>query len=142
MIRTSILAAALALIAGGASGAAGGGGGGGGGNPDVITAEQIATRTDGTVEELVQSLRPGWLRPRTAGTLSSAGPIMPEVFLDGSYFGPIGALRTIPTTSVDNIEFIGASDATTLYGTGYMGGVIHVHSRSAGPSRGGVVGPG
>jgi outer membrane cobalamin receptor len=57
---------------------------------------------------------------------------MPEVFIDGSYYGPIDSLRNIPTTSVDNIEFIGASDATTLYGTGYMGGVIHVHSRTAG----------
>jgi hypothetical protein len=142
MIRASRLLAGLLLVAGCATSGGGGGGGGGGGNPDLITPEQIATRTDGNAEELIQSLRPGWLRARTAGTFQSQGPILPEVFLDGTYYGPIVTLRNIPTSSIDNIEFIGASDATTLYGTGYMGGVIHVHSRSAGPGRGGVIGPG
>jgi hypothetical protein len=135
LLVPAFLSAAFVVVAGCAAGAAGGGGGGGGGggnNPDLITAEQVASRVDGNAEELIQSLRPGWFRPRTAGTLSSAGPVMPEVFIDGSYYGPIDFLRNIPTTSIDHIEFIGASDATTLYGTGYMGGVIHVHTRTAG----------
>ena len=144
--RLSVLAWPLVvLVAAGCatSGGGGGGGGGGGSNPDLITPEQIATRTDGNAEELVQSLRPGWLRARTAGTISSAGPILPEVFFDGTYYGPIGTLRNIPTTSVDYIEFISATDATTLYGTGYMGGVIHIHSRTGAPrGGGGIIGPG
>ena len=143
-VRLSLLAWPLvALAAAGCASAGGGGGGGGGSNPDLITPEQIATRNDGTAEELVQSLRPGWLRARTAGTFASQGPILPEVFIDGTYYGPIVSLRNIPTSTIDYLEFISATDATTLYGTGYMGGVIHVHSRSAGgPRGGGVIGPG
>ena len=143
--RLSLLAWPLVVIAaaGCASGGAGGVGGGGGGNPDVITAEQVATRVDGNAFELVQSLRPGWLRPRSQGTISNPTPILPEVFLDGSYFSPIQDLDDIPTSSIAYIEFISAADATTLYGTGYMGGVIHVHTRGAvGPGGGGIVGPG
>jgi len=130
LLVQALLALGSVVIAGCATGA--GGGGGGGRNPDVITAEEVASRVDSDGYELVQSVRPGWLRPRTTGTFSSQGPVMPEVFIDGSYYGPIDALRNVPTTSIDSIEFIGASDATTLYGTGYMGGVIHVHTRTAG----------
>jgi len=52
-----------------------------------------------------------------------------RVYMDGSFFGDIDALRTIPADDLEAIEYVGARDATTLYGTGNLGGVIDLHTR-------------
>jgi hypothetical protein len=122
-------AAAAGLALSSCAGAATGGAGNQGGNPDEISATEIATYPYEDTYQIVQSARPAWLRPRIAGTFSSGGPVLPEVFVDGTWFGPIDTLSRIRSASIERIEFIGATDATTLYGTGYMGGVIHVYTR-------------
>ena len=104
------------------------GGGGGGGNPDLITRAQIEESPVTTAFDLVERVRPRWLRPRTQASFSSPEPTYPVVYMDGRRFGEVGSLHQISTTSVDRIEFIDALDATTRFGTGHAGGVIHVHT--------------
>lgn len=107
---------------------ASGGGGGGGGNPDVITREQIEASQTTTALQAVQRLKPRWLQPPRANA-SFTGPA-PEavVFLDGVRYGDLRSLASINVTVIDSIEYMNGRDATTLYGTGYMGGAIMVHS--------------
>ena len=108
-----------------------------------ITREQIASSPNWDAAEIIQRLRPSWLRPRVQATLTTAGvtdaalaangqgsipdpAIYPEVFEDDLHFGPLNTLRQFPSEA---IEFISATAATTRYGGGYLGGIIRVITR-------------
>lgn len=95
------------------------------GSRHTITAEEIAAARGGTAWEVVSELRPEFLRPQRSGSTASS----PVVYLDGSRLGDLDRLRTIGVSSIDRIQFINATDATTRWGTGHMGGVILLHSR-------------
>jgi hypothetical protein len=119
------------------------GGAGGGGNPDLITREQIEELTDENALQVVQRLRPRWLRPRSQASLGTpsrrdpvAGvgtqaplPPMPEIFVDNVRRGPVESLSQISINEIEQMQFIDATDATTRYGTGYISGIIHVLTR-------------
>ena len=109
---------------------ASGGGGGGSGNPDVISREQIAQMLDRDALEIVQRYKPGWLRPRQQASLSDPDPqpIFATVHLDETLLGDAYALERINAAQIDRIEYMSALDATTRFGTGYMGGLIIVRT--------------
>jgi hypothetical protein len=90
---------------------------------DYISRSHIES-VDGTAFNVVQQFRPRWLRVRTQGTLLNPNPAYAIIFVDALAFGPIPTLNQISTTQIDRIEFLNARDATTLYSTGYMGGII------------------
>jgi hypothetical protein len=105
------------------------GGSSGGGNPDLITQEQIASVPDGTAFTIVQRFRSSWLRARTQATFGNTNPAYAEVFVDEMHYGDINALGRIASTEIESIQYISATDATTRYGTGYMGGIIRINTR-------------
>jgi len=132
--RVATAALLVGAVAGGTACASGGGGGGGGNNsgpPNEITREQIAGDHGLTTAiDLIRRLRPRWLttsRTRTLGS-TSAG-IEPVVMLDGLRFGDLSSLGQINLNNVIRMTYLSATDATTLYGTGYMGGAIQVFTR-------------
>lgn len=146
--RTSgIFALALALaLSGCASGS--GGAGAGGGSADMITEQQIDDAGVDTTWDVIRRYRPRWLRPaRSQSSIGAsavtsrpgmpqkdgdavANEVYPKVVLDGVPYGEIDSLSSIDSRSVSSIRFVSATDATTLYGTGYVGGVIEVRTRS------------
>lgn len=83
---------------------------------------------DGTAFQVVQRFKSQWLRPRGQGTPTNPGPEFPQVFIDEMYYGDIDSLSRFNSTNIDNIQFISATDATTRYGTGYMGGIIRINT--------------
>lgn len=108
------------------------GGGGASSNPDLITRADIVENPNFTnALELIRQIRPRWLRATRGTTFSSGGPQEAVVFLDGIRFGDLGSLRSINLVNVDHMEFLDGRDATTLYGTGYMGGAIQIVSRTS-----------
>ena len=122
--RTTVLGVLVLLAA-----CASTGGGGSGSSMDLITREQIEESNYSTALQVVQRLKPRWLRPvRGQGTLGGPPP-EPVVVLDGIRFGDLGSLSSINAVMVDHIEYMTATEATTLYGTGYMGGAIRVFTR-------------
>ena len=113
-----------------ACGTAGGrGGGSGGGSRGAITRSQIERLADGSAFMVVQMLRPRWLAVRTQATPRNQTAAYAQVFVDQLHFGPLGSLERISTTQIDRIEYLNARDATTQYGTGYLGGIIRVITR-------------
>jgi hypothetical protein len=86
---------------------------------NVITAEEIASSTARDALEVVDLLRPQWLRTR-------GGPYLPIVYLNNAKYGEIDALREIPAANVAEVRYLSANEATTLYGTGHIGGAIAV----------------
>lgn len=102
----------------------------GGGAPssasDRLTREEIALIGDTSADQVVRTLRPRWLRPRRGAGFG--GPLVPEVFVDGRHFGPLSTLYQISSREIESMELLGAADATTLYGTGYAGGIISIRT--------------
>ena len=85
-----------------------------------ISREEIMERGDNasTAMEVVRRLRPGWLLVRGAD---------PVVYVDNVRRpGGMDALFSVPVGQIRLLEFIGAADATTRWGTGHTGGVIQV----------------
>ena len=93
-----------------------------GGLREKITAEEIAAANAFNAYDAVSKLRPMFLQQR--------GSSPPVVYVDNIRYGSPATLRDIPTTNIQQIEFIGASDATTRFGTGDSGGVIMVSMKS------------
>lgn len=89
---------------------------------DAITAEEIAGANVFNAYDAVTKLRPLFLQQR--------GSSPPVVYVDNVRFGGPATLRDISTTNIQRIEYIGASDATTRFGTGHSGGVIMVSMKS------------
>ena len=100
-----------------------------GGSSDLITRSQIERLADRTAFDLVQLLRPRWLTARVRGTPGNPTPAYAQVYVDGLRYGPRESLYQIPTNTIERIDYLGSLDATTLYGTGHMGGAIRVFTR-------------
>ena len=120
----------------------------GGSNPDIITRSEIATTNLANADEVVQLLRPRWLRtPRASNSLSggsglptlgggvdlsgdrNAGPNRVQVYLDGVRIGTIDQLRSLPAPSVEQMQWLDGTSAVSRFGTGNDAGVILITSR-------------
>jgi hypothetical protein len=100
------------------------------GASDPITRVEAAGTNATTAADLVRTLRANWLASRGPTTFSQPdGGSMPVVFVDGMRVGPLGELRFISVGEVEEIRFLGASEATFRYGSGYASGIIHVMTR-------------
>lgn len=94
---------------------------------DVITPEEIAALSVATSYDIVQRLRPGWLRGRGPASLSGA-PALPVVYVDDIRSGGLVALERIPAGIVERITFVSGRDASVRYGLDTGGGVILVQT--------------
>ena len=95
---------------------------------DPITTEEMQTlATPGNAYEVVQRLRPRWLRPRGPASFQGSAPVV--VFVDNVHSGTVEFLYGIPVEIITQIRFFDASDATNRWGTGLAGGVIEVITR-------------
>jgi hypothetical protein len=99
----------------------------------VITAAEIAERAAeaSNALQIVQKLRPQMLasRGRFSPADSSEAGALPRVVVDGVAYGPIENLANLNAISVGEIRYLNATDATTRFGTGYVGGVIVVTTK-------------
>ena len=100
---------------------------------DVITAAEIAERAADASNALqvVQKLRPQMLttRGRFSPADSSDAGARPRVVVDGVAYGQVENLVNVNAISVMEIRYISATDATTRFGTGYVGGAILVTTK-------------
>jgi hypothetical protein len=96
---------------------------------NLITAEEIAGTSAKDAFEAVQLLRPQWLRTRGVSSPSSLEAIEIVAYVNSSRYGGVENLRSIPATNVTEIRYLNSTDATTLYGTGHLGGAIIVKTK-------------
>lgn len=95
---------------------------------DVISADEISRAQVGTAYDVVQTLRPEYLRGR--GMVTSGGAQeLAIVYIDGARAGGLDQLRRVPRETLAEIRYINASDATTRFGTGHAGGAILVSTK-------------
>ena len=102
----------------------------GGGSRDIITVDEIERVNVSNAMEIVERLRPEFLRGRGRVSVAQPDAQYPVVYVNGVRAGQLEALRSITASDVHEIRYISAADATTRYGTGHTGGVIEVRIRS------------
>ncbi|MBM3884476.1 MAG: hypothetical protein FJ361_01360 [Gemmatimonadetes bacterium] len=78
--------------------------------------------------QLVERLRPMMLRPRnlTGGSVGAGTVFGVVAYVEEVRLGDVEALGTVMRATVREIRYIGATDATTRWGTGHSNGVIQV----------------
>lgn len=105
------------------------GSGSGGRDRNIITAEEIADVQVATAYDVVQTLRPEYLRTRGLRSMSATEPQGAVVYVDNVRRGGPESLRTLPRESVLEIRYLNGADATTMYGTNHGDGAILVQTR-------------
>jgi hypothetical protein len=96
---------------------------------NTITAEEIHSVNRTSLYDVVQALRPEFLRGRGQQTLGNASSTEVVVYLDGVRAGGPEMLQRLTPDSAIEIRYLDARDATTLYGTGHTSGAILVKTR-------------
>jgi len=114
----------LVLFAGCSS--SGGRSGAGSGNTITQTNIESLGMSSENAYAVIDRIRPTWLRQRGPTSIQDPNSGFPVVYLDGTRFGEVDQLRGIRADLVASIQFLNASDATTRYGLGHVGGAILV----------------
>lgn len=96
---------------------------------NIITRAELEPLASFSAFDAVRRLRPRWLQSRGSSRVTGEA-LLPGLIVDRSPRGGIERLRDISAENVESIRFVPARDATTLYGTGYAGGLIEVTTRS------------
>jgi hypothetical protein len=96
---------------------------------NLITAEEIAASTARDAFEVVQLLRPAWLVTRGIASPNNPRSNVPAAYINNSRLGDIENLRNVSAMSIAEIRLLSPNDATTLYGTGHVGGAIMVKTK-------------
>lgn len=99
-----------------------------------ITAEELSTMQADHLLEVVQLLRPRWLRMRGSRSIRSGTEIV--VFRDRARLGGIDELRSIPVRSAAWLEYMDAAAATSMLPGvqrgAHIDGAIIVHTSGTG----------
>ncbi len=95
-------------------------------NPDLITRAEIEEAGPSSAYDLIQKLRPTWLRKR--GNTSFTQDTDLVVYLDGTRMGNRDALRNVSTNYIQSIEYLDSRRATNRFGTGHVAGAILIHT--------------
>jgi hypothetical protein len=96
---------------------------------DLITYQEMEPLRVPTAFDVVQQLRPEFLRTRGSASVRDPTPVEAVVYLDGVRLGAPSALRGIPKETLKEIRYMDANEATMQYGTGHRGGAIVVTTR-------------
>ncbi len=96
-------------------------------NANLITQAEIAAAGSSDAFQLVQRLRPIWLRKRGATSVTQESDV--AVYVDGTRVGDRDALRNLWTDNIESMQFLDAGKATLRFGAGHQNGAILVVRR-------------
>jgi hypothetical protein len=84
-------------------------------SPDLITRAEINSSNASNAYELIDRLRPNWLRPTATGSISGgAQSQIILVYLDRQRMEDLRGLRTITAASIQSAQWIDAARAPTI----------------------------
>ena len=94
-------------------------------DPNVITGEELSSRSTLTARQAIEQLRPQFLRTRGTTTLGNAQTAdVIWVYFDGTRMGTVDVLNNIGVHEIREIRYLNPSEATNRYGTGHVQGAI------------------
>lgn len=94
--------------------------------PDQINIEEIERRGPfNNLYDLVQILRPRWLRAQGPDTLVGQ-PGAVQVHMDGNWLGSVQTMRNLAAAGVTSLRWLSPIDAAARYGLDHGHGAIIV----------------
>jgi hypothetical protein len=94
---------------------------------ELITFEQLRSQHFNSAYDAVLTLRANWLHTR--GTDSFSSPTRVQVYVDGTRYGGVESLRTLPVISINFIRHYDGLTASARWGLDHGQGVIYVSTR-------------
>jgi hypothetical protein len=102
-------------------------------NRAIITNAEIPTTGTESAYDLIQRVRPEYLRTKPTqtymGASSNAAP-PPALFLNGQHIGELADLRSVPAPALSMIRYYNIEEGKRKYGMQYGGGVIEIQYRT------------
>lgn len=92
----------------------------------VITEAELQAAQDRTLFELIQRIRPTFLRSRQVQTTTTTNPEPVHVYVDGQRTEGLDVLRRFSPQLVHEVRFYEPQEANVRFGTGHHGGLIAV----------------
>lgn len=99
------------------------------GSRSLLTETDMMKSSARDALQMIQTLRPDWLRSRGAAASISGGVAEVVVYLNGQRFGGPEALSQFQPSALKEARFISASEATNRFGTGHNSGAILLRTR-------------
>lgn len=93
---------------------------------ESISYEEIQNTAASNAYQLIQNLRPYWLRGRGRKSFHLDQASSPVVYLDGTRFGGVESLTSIPVSNLLEIRFFTASEANVRLGADHPSGAIMI----------------
>jgi outer membrane receptor protein involved in Fe transport len=97
-------------------------------NSSVITPEEIAATNMSNMEEVIQRLRPQYLRTRGRTSINLVSDQV-AVYMDDVHMGSVSVLSQIGTNGVKRVEYVRGPDTGFKFGLNHQAGVIHIISK-------------
>lgn len=97
---------------------------------DLITYEELEEQGQyANLYEVIEVLRPRWLRPQGGPDTFAGDPGQVQVHMDGNWMGDVGVLRGLSPSGVTSISWMKPLDAAARYGLDHSHGAIIVSTR-------------
>ena len=97
------------------------------GHSELITYEELQTQGEyPNLYDLIQVLRPRWLRPQGGPDTFTRRTGQVQVHMDGNWMGDINVLRGLSPAGVTSISWMKPLDASARYGLDHSHGAIIV----------------
>jgi hypothetical protein len=100
---------------------------------DLITATEIASSGTTNAWDMINRLRPNWLKQQAVGSVGGgARTQVIAVYVDGHRFGDISTLRTLSSSSIRSAQWLDAARAATVLnevGSDPIAGAIIIKTR-------------
>jgi len=81
---------------------------------DQISSAEIASSSASNAYQLIERLRPSWLRTKIGSIGGGARAQVIVVYLDGIRLGDVGSLRQLSTAGFKSVEWLDATRAATV----------------------------
>src|SRR5688572_30112849 len=92
---------------------------------DLITLDELSRVQWQNAYDLINSLRPNWLRSRGVTTIEGA-PTEIQVVLDDVRLGGLTSLRGLPVSGITFIQWFDGISASSRWGLDFSSGAIYI----------------
>lgn len=97
---------------------------------DLITHEELQDQGQfANLYEVVEVLRPRWLRPQGGPDTFSGESGQVQVHMDGNWLGDVDVLRSLSPAGVTSMRWLRPLDASSRYGLDHSHGAIIISTR-------------
>jgi len=129
MMKKSLVLMAMVAVTACASAGGSGGGTGTYRDPILITEHEIDASMESNGFDVVQKLRPMFLKTRGRSTINAGGSEYASVFVDGVYYGELASLRNLVSNQIHEIRYLNGPESAGKYGIRYGQGAIDVRMK-------------